>query len=228
VQLAGVEAWGASADGSVVVGKTVSSGKGWAFRWTQTTGVVNLGELPGGNYYANAYGVSSDGAVVVGYAASKALGAEVAFRWTSAEGMVALSNLDSAALAASTDGSIVVGYFGDMFTQEGAFVWDKQHGMRYLQDVLENECGLNLDGWTLERASGISSDGLTIVGWGWNADHNQEAFLATTPVAASAVSGKGQKWVTEWVSRHVVVACYRLLSDLSSTCNPRFCPENAM
>jgi len=189
VQLAGwqSDAQAVSADGSVVVGHYVTSGKGRPFRWTQTTGVVDLGQLPIGSYYASAYGVSSDGAVVVGDAASMALSADVAFRWTRAEGMVALSNLDSVALDASADGSMVVGYFGRMFGsgERTAFVWDKQHGMRYLKDVLEDECGLNLDGWRLSEAWAISPDALTIVGMGWNPDHNEEAFLAHLPEPAT-------------------------------------------
>ena len=31
-----------------------------------------------------------------------------------------------------------------------------------------------------------------------------------------------EELVTELVSRHLVVACYRVLSDLLPTCNPRF------
>jgi len=38
----------------------------------------------------------------------------------------------------------------------------------------------------------------------------------------------GLEWVTEWVSRHVVVTCYRLLSDLPTTCKPRFASKNGV
>ena len=34
--------------------------------------------------------------------------------------------------------------------------------------------------------------------------------------------------VTELVSRHLVVTCYRVVSDLRTTCNPRFRPKNAL
>lgn len=36
---------------------------------------------------------------------------------------------------------------------------------------------------------------------------------------------KLQKMVTELVSRHMMVTCYQLLSDLSTTCESRFCPK---
>jgi len=38
----------------------------------------------------------------------------------------------------------------------------------------------------------------------------------------------GGELVTELVSRHSVVTCYRVLSDLRLSCNPRFWPQNAM
>ncbi|MBU0616970.1 MAG: hypothetical protein KKI02_04580 [Planctomycetes bacterium] len=41
--------------------------------------------------------------------------------------------------------------------------------MRLLADVLEDEYGLNLEGWVLDAALGITDDGLTIVCGGTNA-----------------------------------------------------------
>ena len=35
-----------------------------------------------------------------------------------------------------------------------------------------------------------------------------------------------QELVTELVSRHLVVTCYRVVSDMLPTCNPRFRPKN--
>ena len=37
-----------------------------------------------------------------------------------------------------------------------------------------------------------------------------------------------QELVTELVSRHLVVTCYRVVSDLLPTCNPRFWPKDAL
>ena len=55
-----------SRDGSVVVGGSTSAatdGDGReAFRWTRQTGMVGLGDLPGGNSESFAYAVSGDGA----------------------------------------------------------------------------------------------------------------------------------------------------------------------
>jgi hypothetical protein len=47
--------------------RSVASGNGTeAFRWTQATGLVGLGDLPGGALQSFAYAVSCDGAVIVG------------------------------------------------------------------------------------------------------------------------------------------------------------------
>ena len=51
--------------------------------------------------------------------------------------------------------------------------------MRNLVDVLvELGLGPAMSGWNLEGATAISADGLTVVGWGYNPDGNEEAWLA--------------------------------------------------
>ena len=62
-----------------------------------------------------------------------------------------------------------------------AFIWDEAHGIRRLQDVLVNNLGLDLSGLTLRAASGISDDGLTIVGWGEPTSGGTEAWIARLP-----------------------------------------------
>jgi hypothetical protein len=59
-----------------------------------------------------------------------------------------------------------------------AFIWNSSQGMRSLQAVLTNDYGLNLTGWTLSEATGISADGLSIVGFGLNPSGNTEAWIA--------------------------------------------------
>jgi hypothetical protein len=49
--------------------------------------------------------------------------------------------------------------------------------MRYLKDVLEDEYGLDLTGWTFVDVKGISADGSVIVGIGENPDGNYEAWV---------------------------------------------------
>jgi len=53
--------------------------------------------------------------------------------------------------------------------------------MRSVKDVLQDECGPDLTGWTLTEANGISADGNTIVGYGTNPLGNTEAWIAVIP-----------------------------------------------
>jgi probable HAF family extracellular repeat protein len=181
-------AQGISADGSVVVGYSNSFFGDQAFRWTSGGGMVGLGDLAGGIFLSNAFGVSADGSVVVGVSNS-ASGTE-AFRWTSGGGMVGLGDLaggtfNSRAQGVSADGSVVVG-FGTSASGSVAFIWDAVNGMRSLQDVLVNDYGLDLTGWLLGSAVGISADGTSIVGYG---THNgqTEAWLAVLPEPGTGV-----------------------------------------
>ena len=144
---------------------------------------MGIGDLPGSTFESRASAVSADGLVVVGGGRS-ASGRE-AFRWTASGGMVGLGDLPgggafwSGAAATSADGSVVV----SLATSESgieAFVWDSTHGMRELDQVLTG-LGLDLTGWWLENATGISADGRVIVGTGTNPNGYYEAWIATFP-----------------------------------------------
>lgn len=50
--------------------------------------------------------------------------------------------------------------------------------MQRLQTVLEEDFGLDLSGWTLTHANGVSNDGTVIVGSGTNPDGDPEAWRA--------------------------------------------------
>jgi probable HAF family extracellular repeat protein len=225
--LFGSFAFAVSADGSVAVGESWAASGGEAFRWTAEDGMVGLGDLPGGSFNSSARGVSADGSVIAGYGRTET--AWQAFRWTQETGMVDLGDLPggdtfstvqdlsadgtaivgwsgsywspyeaylwtesggwrglgdfaggdsySEALGVSADGSVVVGY-GTTASGQRAFIWDENNEMRYLKNVLENNYGLDLTGWTLNGAASISDDGLTIVGWGKNPQGASEAWIA--------------------------------------------------
>jgi probable HAF family extracellular repeat protein len=177
------QAYGVSADGSVVVGQGASASGTEAFRWTSGGGMVGLGDLAGGAFDSLALAVSDDGSVAIGQGAS-ASGVE-AFRWTSGGGMVGLGDLlgggfFSQALAVSADGSVIVGT-GTSASGSEAFIWDSTNGMQSLLTVLENDYGLDLTGWTLAEARGISDDGFSIVGYGTNPSGFTEGWIATIP-----------------------------------------------
>lgn len=50
-----------------------------------------------------------------------------------------------------------------------------------LEQVLTSSYGLDLTGWTLSVANGISNDGKSIVGYGSNPLGQTEAWIATVP-----------------------------------------------
>jgi uncharacterized membrane protein len=82
----------------------------------------------------------------------------------------------STAYAVTPDGSVIVGGSAD-----DAFIWDANHGMRSLEEVLTTEYGLDVSGWSgLSTAYGISDDGLTIVGAGFRGGVH-EAWVAHIP-----------------------------------------------
>ena len=169
---------GVSADGSVLVGFGNSASGQEAFRWTSGGGMDGLGDLPGDIFSSTANGVSADGSVVVG--AGHSLSGFEAFRWTSGGGMVGLGDLpgggfSSNAFDVSADGSVVVGV-GTSASGVEASIWDEAAGMRSLRDVLVDDHGLDLTGWTLIQATGISAGGETVVGWGTNPSGNIEAW----------------------------------------------------
>jgi len=171
------QATGVSGDGTTITGTGTTSAALEAFRWTEADELVGLGDLPGGSFHSRAQAISLDGKVIVGNSFSD-LGLE-GFRWTEEDGMIGLGTLGGGHIvprAVSGDGAIIVG--------EGssggklALIWDSGNGLRTLQDVLEGN-GLDLTGWTVQEAWGISQDGQTIVGFAINPDGNREAFVAT-------------------------------------------------
>jgi uncharacterized membrane protein len=162
---------GVSADGSVTVGYSTPSGSdGYrgdrAYRYTTAGGYQNLGVLPG---YDRSYvnGVSGDGNTVIGGSQLLPVFFEPsqirATRWTAADGLqdISLAGDSSAgASAASFDGSRIVGSSGDR-----AFLWTSTLGSVDLNTYLPT-LGVNLTGWNLTNANGISYDGSVIAGAG--------------------------------------------------------------
>src|SRR5262249_39710814 len=136
--------------------------------------------------------------IVVGSSEISQNTSEHAFRWTSANGMVDLGvpagKTSSIAYAISGNGSTIVGqaYSGTLLapTDQQAFIWDQAHGTRLLSSVLATDYGLDLTGWTLTSAGGLSDDGQTIVGYGTDPAGKTEAWVArlnAVPEPASAL-----------------------------------------
>ena len=83
-------AYAITPDGSVVVGTQRFGSHAQAFRWTQETGMVNLGGINGSQYACEALDVSADGNVLVGWGTPGYQEIPVACLWREDLGMVHL------------------------------------------------------------------------------------------------------------------------------------------
>jgi probable HAF family extracellular repeat protein len=151
-----------------------------ATRWNSTGEKESLGILPG-YVVSDALGISADGSVVVGESVD-ANGLREAFRWSQTTGVMdALGKLTGSTVGSfawdvSADGSTVVGYADDADRGQ-AFIWTPNNGLQTVQQIL-TDAGVDLTGWQLKEARGISNNGRKIVGRGINPDGNTEAWLA--------------------------------------------------
>ena len=174
---------GISQDGTVAVGNATSASGVRVFRWTEATGMVDLGDIPGGtNSYERGNtcaGVSSDGSVVAGRGSSLDAVPYEAFRWTQETGMVGLGSiipgrpiLFSTAYGISANGTVIVGGGHPMagLGDYEASRWTQETGMVGLGDFP--------DGIFSSVSRAVSADGTVIVGSGVGAS-GMEAFRWT-------------------------------------------------
>jgi uncharacterized membrane protein len=173
-----------------------------ATRWNSIGEAERLGILPG-HFTSEAWGISADGSTVVGNSgefvnvvgdSGEIVGVnflQEAFRWNQTTGMMdALGRLDGATIGSfawdvSADGSTVVGYADDA-DRGYAVMWTPDSGLQKVQQILM-DAGVDLTGWRLRNATGISNDGRKIVGYGTNPDGKTEAWLADLDSVPKAV-----------------------------------------
>lgn len=177
-----------SADGATLVGFSGSNFgdpaniTGEAFRWTQSGGMVALGDLPGASFYSEALDISADGSIVVGVS-DAATGWPSAYRWTQAGGMVALGDLaggvfSSSAFGISADGGTIVGQSTSALGPE-AVRWTQSGGIQGLGDLP--------GGAFTSRAEAVSADGSVIGGFGTSVAGTEDAMLWTEAAGMQSV-----------------------------------------
>ena len=170
---------GISADGSVIVGQSDKNDGAayYAFRWTSTSGMVELTQLCCGAPNSGANAVSLDGKIVVGY--GQGYGSPHAVKWDENNFVTDLGSLNgdySSALAVNQDGTVIVGRTGGSLNMSQAFVWTPATGMKLLSTVL-TDAGIDFTGWTLREATAISANGRVIAGNGVNPSGKQEGWV---------------------------------------------------
>ena len=179
----GTTAMDVSNDGSVVVGYIEGGGSElYPFRWSQNDGMENLSLNSLGRAMPET--VSADGSAVAGQGLTYS-DERVAILWTEGSGIIESEYsvdrmLGLGANDVSNNGSVVVGYSYFSSEDKGEpFLWETTGSLQELDEVLENNYGLDLAGWELRSVSGVSPDGKTIVGYGINPDGNIEAWIAS-------------------------------------------------
>jgi uncharacterized membrane protein len=154
-----------------------------------SSGAYHRGLLAGLNGFNNsgrALGINNQGNKVVGYVGVRA--ASVPVRWTlmgATSSLTPLANLagytSGRAAAISSNGGTIVGNClrgPDANFEAEAFIWDSANGTRNLVDVLFAGGATNVMGWNLQEATGLSNDGLSICGHGWDPNGNYVAWVA--------------------------------------------------
>lgn len=165
--------------GDLVVGSASTIYGQSGRRWTRQDGWEVLFPEAGA-----ALSITPDGSIATGR-----YGAGVTrepLRWTPADGARGLGNPAGTDTGVgndlSDDGGVVVGFGEDAITGETvAIAWFEQVGTLRLQPWIESNFGLDLTGWTLEAVTGVSADGLVMVGYGLNPQTEREAWRLSLP-----------------------------------------------
>lgn len=165
-------AYAVSGEGNVIVGYSYAAQCERAFRWTELTGMVQLGNTPAGHHsYARA--ISTDGLYAFGDQGGPS--GFFATRWDPSGAFWVLGDLpggrsESGANACSADGNQATGVSSSSRGDE-AFHWTAGVGMVPIGDLSGG--GFESRGW------GMSADGSVIVGQG-TSSLGDEAFRWTS------------------------------------------------
>ncbi|MEX0586925.1 MAG: hypothetical protein WD176_09785 [Pirellulales bacterium] len=92
----------------------------------------------------------------------------------------------------SADGSTIVGSCSAGASTD-AFVWDQWHGFRFIIDVLHSQ-GVEIDPhWKVTHATGVSANGMVVVGYGTNLQGNPEGWRVDLTPPSRPTVGSGEQ-----------------------------------
>jgi probable HAF family extracellular repeat protein len=158
-------ATGTTNGGAVISGYTAFTPSDvWGRYWVNGGGGDFIGPVPGGrDGSVFTRGISNDGSIIAGYCFGGSSVGQVALRWTSATGSVALPKLSGSgtyteAYAISGDGSTIVGTSRDADGKDAAVRWTGVGNS--VVSIVGDLPGGAVNG----SASGVSPDGSVIVG----------------------------------------------------------------
>lgn len=181
--------WGISPDGSVVVGQTNTKQGPRGFFYSSGSGYVILGTLPN-DTASQAVAASLQGQLIVGtssrqvFSGVQGFTSQILRRTTtsfSGTGDLFGGQFQSAARDVSADGGVIVGSGKIDGGLSRAVYWTANNGLLDFQNLLHREFGVDLSGWNLTEATGVSADGLTVVGNGVNPQGRGQGWIARLP-----------------------------------------------
>ena len=200
------EAFGISGDGYVVVGKAKNTDPNNATKSVKEAFIWESGVMTGLGFLqddtakveSEAKAASYDGSTVVGNSKvddpnDPTKSVKEAFIWQD-DVMTGLGFLadaagpfESKATGVSADGSVVVGESKVAGGKE-AFIWTAESNeMRSLREIIEEDLGIDLTDWTLNKPPVISADGETMIALATNPDGDVEAFVTYVPEPAGGI-----------------------------------------
>jgi probable HAF family extracellular repeat protein len=183
-------ATGVSADGSVVCGHhTDAQDRDSMFRWDAVSGFVDLGSMPwASSPWSDATAISGDGSTIIGLGNGD--NTQEGFYWRAGTGFARLGIVPPGQTLVPTavnyDGSVIVGR-NDGPTDTAAFYWSQATGLVDLQQLLLSN-GAAVQGWRSLEATGVSADGMTVIGGGFDASGQLTGFIATIPAPATLLA----------------------------------------
>lgn len=128
---------------------------------------------------------SYDGSIVAGNDGFFVI-MQKSYIWNRKDGIVYLGELPNRRWSEvndiSANGRVVVGVSFDDFEDDISFYWSEETGMVDLREMLVDTYNIDLDGWVLTEAVGISADCKVIVGNGTNPDGVQEGWKVSVDV----------------------------------------------
>jgi probable HAF family extracellular repeat protein len=186
-----------SNDGSVVAGSGSNNLTSGVFRWTEATGMVDIGSL--GGTWTSFSAMNGDGSVLVGSAHLTGNTERHAYRYTAATStMTDLGTLGgdySYARDLSADGSVVIGTSNDAEAVYHGFVWTEATGMETVEEWVANQGG-TIGEVTTQTADFISDDGNVIVG---------QTASGTTYIARTSIIDTAEFFPTVVAASNVIV-----------------------
>jgi uncharacterized membrane protein len=215
----------ASSDGNVLVGIEATSGQSphYVLRWTPTNGIEQL-PIPSGLAFEDAppLQISGDGNVVWGnrYKVINGSFHDYPYIWTEAGGYVPLLNdmptgINIKFFDTSENGTMFVGEHHDFDPPHTwrAIVWSETAGITFLDELLP-KLGIDLTGWQLRRATGVSADGSVIVGRGMNPNGQFSSWIVTLPMLVGDYNADGMVDAADYVVwRHTLGSTDDLHAD---------------